>query len=170
MGSRGAGSGRNAPFSNSNSKIKQTLYHGTSRDFDEFSSKRIGENTGNNGLFGEGFYFTQNKALSESYANGGNVYSVKVNIENPFNWNSIKTEADFNDFQKKIGVKGITWNKTEKQIHVITDAATEKAFTKALKKQGFDGVVYKYKSGAKEIVAFNAKQIKIIDKEKVKKA
>jgi hypothetical protein len=154
-------------FSNKNSKIKQTLYHGSSKDFEEFQTKHIGENTGNKGLFGEGLYFTQKTDLAESYAEGGYVYSVKVNVENPFNWNSIKTQEQFDEFKKQIGVEGLEWNRYEKQIKVLLDDDTEIAFTKALKSAGYDGVVYKYKDGAKEFVVFDDNQIKIIEKRKV---
>lgn len=154
-------------FSNKNSKIKQTLYHGSSKDFEKFETKHIGENTGNNGLFGEGLYFTQKSDLAESYADGGYVYEVKVNIENPFNWNSLKTEEQFEEFKTMLGVDGLSWNRYEKQMKVLIDPTTEREFTAALKRQGYDGVVYKYKGGAKEFVVFDDDQIKIIEKKKI---
>ncbi len=99
FGGRGASSQYNYG-SFSKSKIRTTLYHGTCRDFESFDVTKSGETTGNNGDFGYGVYFTQNKSLATDYvrdknnnfANEGNIYEVKINTQKPFYWNSIKTE------------------------------------------------------------------------------
>ena len=169
MGSRGK-----RAFSNNKSKIKKTLYHGSGYDFTSFEEGHSGKTTGNKGAFGQGFYLTSKKEYADYYVRDasnnlgeGNIYSVKVNIEKPFYWNSIKTEEQFDEFAATLNVPGLTWNRYEKGIHQIMDDETSVAFTKALKKLGYDGVVFKFKgSDQDEIVAFDPDQIKIIGKER----
>ena len=173
----GRGSSSSYDYSKfSKSKIKATLYHGTGKDFESFENRHIGSSTGNNGDFGEGFYFTQNERLAEdyvrdetnNYASKGNVFEVKINTKNPFRWSSIKTEEQFNQFIKdfKIKNKDITWNRYNNEIHTMPNAKASKDFARALKKKGYDGIVYQHQRGASEYVVFNSKQIKVINKKK----
>lgn len=156
----------------SKSKVKKTLYHGTGKDFENFESDKIGSTTGNDGLFGRGFYFTENENLakdyirdeSNNYAKKGYVFETKINMQKPFEWKSIKTEEEFNDFKNKMGFKdeGIKWNNNSKEIHTLTTKEAEREFSDKLKANGYDGIIYKYDKTTSEYVVFDNKQIKVI--------
>lgn len=155
------------------SKIKDNngnlmvCYHGTDKDFDEFDKNKIGANTNNKGLLGSGFYFTQSKELGDYYAkfnnNEAKTKEVYLNITKPFMWNKYKTEEDIEKLKQELGLSDeIYYNRYEKEIHMITDIAKEEKFAQALQRAGYDGIVYKYKNGTKEIVAFEPNQIKLV--------
>jgi hypothetical protein len=66
------------------------VYHGTGEDFKIFQHSKIGSNTKNKGIFGNGFYATDRRSLAERYAKynrpNGKVMSLFVNMRNPFRW------------------------------------------------------------------------------------
>jgi hypothetical protein len=64
------------------SKVKETVYHGTDAKLDEFDKAKIGNATGNYGHYGYGFYFSTENKEARHY--GGNLMTVKLNIKNPF--------------------------------------------------------------------------------------
>lgn len=156
------------------------VYHGTNNEFYTFDSNKIGESTRNEGIFGKGFYFTNNQTYAEYYKrkNGnlvkddsGRIVEAYLNLKNPFIWNTIKTEQDVVKLADKLGLqKGtITYNRTQSELHAITDNFKIRQFTEALKKAGYDGVVYTYPKTAtekrlgkvtSEYVAFYSEQIK----------
>lgn len=158
------------------SKVKKELYHGTGRDFESFDEKQIGSTTGNDGMFGKGFYFTENEKLAtdyvrdnnNNYAKQGYVFKAKINMQKPFEWKSIKTEEQFNVFKKEMGFKNseIRWNKTSNEIHTLISKEAIGEFTQKLKEKGYDGVIYKYDKTTGEYVVFDNKQIKIIERKK----
>ena len=149
------------------------VYHGTKEQFDAFDKSKIGSNTHNVGMFGCGFYFTENKALAGNYNFGENVpadyepMALYVNITNPFYWNGIKTEEQMNEFVKKIGLEEdiLTWNRYDQEIHTIKEEDKAREFSKKLQENGYDGIIYKYDHGqtTSEIVAFEPNQIKSVD-------
>lgn len=63
------------------------VFHGRSRQFDEFDSNRIGEN----GLHaGKGFYFAEDRRVAKKYkSEGGDLLEVYLAIKNPFDLHSI---------------------------------------------------------------------------------
>ena len=147
------------------------VYHGTNADFTSFDRNQIGSNTGNRGIFGEGFYFTDNAGTAEGYnrrngeiaADGsGNVMPVYLDVRNPFNWNSISDKAAFDRFIADHGLEdsGIRWNRTQNGIHALDSDEAIRRFTEAIREDGYDGVIYTYPSGAHEYVAFEPEQIK----------
>lgn len=160
----------------SKSKVKKTLYHGTGKDFENFDSEKIGSTTGNDGLFGKGFYFTENEKLAQdyirdannNYAKSGYVFETKINMQKPFEWKSIKTEEEFKTFKSKMGFKdeGIYWNKSSNEIHSLTTKSAEAEFTQKLKANGYDGVIYKYDKSTSEYVVFDKEQIKVLNRKK----
>jgi hypothetical protein len=149
----------------SQSVIKQDLYHGTYADFDEFDFEKIGTNTNNVGIFGNGMYFTNDSDLAENYIRKdgnlakdgkGSVKVVKLNIKKPFDWSKTSEEEALKlGFPKERISKG--------ELLPITDTKQILFFTKKLKDNGYDGAVYTYKNKVKEIVAFYPEQIKIIE-------
>jgi hypothetical protein len=63
-------------------QLPSVVYHGTNRDFDSFDLNRIGENTGNDGHYGYGFYFSDSEREAATY--GVFVKKYQINISNPF--------------------------------------------------------------------------------------
>jgi hypothetical protein len=71
----------------------RTLYHGTSNDITEFDVSRLGDNTGGQGSYGPGAYFSEMPWHAEMYAGGGwgkregaNVMPVHLGLKNPYIW------------------------------------------------------------------------------------
>ena len=118
------------------------VYHGTPEGgFSEFDLSKSGK-SGDPGLRGKGFYFADSKYLAERYKDAprntkqeqaGQVYEVYLNIKNPY-------DAKANPLK-------VNFSKPEQS-------------TKILKDKGFDGVIFKYGTGAKEIIAYSPEQIK----------
>lgn len=155
-----------------------TMFHGTTQEFTVFDKSKIGKNTNNEGLFGKGFYFTQAESLADNYRRlwetgnvapdgVGKVMETYLNITNPFYWNSIKTKEQMEQFAKENNIPDgvLEWNRTGGEIHVFTEAHQSRAFTEALQKAGYDGVIYKYDrgNGIGEYVVFESNQVKNVD-------
>lgn len=75
---------------NEEQKNDLLLYHGTKHNFLKFETTNIGGGEGNQS-FGWGIYFTDNKSVSEFYANllggdNGIVYTINVNNGNFMSW------------------------------------------------------------------------------------
>ena len=113
----------------------KTFYHGTTSSFNEF---RNGDYKANGSRAGEGFYFTANEKIANSYAkkNGGNVMPVYLNAKNIFR-----------------GVESLT--PEQKKIYM----KSEKPVNEVLQDLGFDGRMI----DDSEIVVFNPNQIKSIN-------
>ena len=153
-----------------------TIYHGTKNDFSVFSENKIGTST-DIGIFGKGFYFSNQKNVADGYKpNGsGETKEVYLNLKNPFVWNEIRTKEQLEDFIKETNMPdGVAeWNngRTPFAIHPFSDSNKSKIFTDTLIKNGYDGIVFEYEGGmadifgndTKEIVAFNSNQIKNVD-------
>ena len=58
----------------------KVFYHGTSKDFDTFTHDMIGSHTGNYGMYGYGFYFSDRYSVATGY--GNNVISAFLNVRN----------------------------------------------------------------------------------------
>jgi len=152
-----------------------TVYHGTYNNFTIFDKNKIGSNTHNEGLFGKGFYFTNQETLADGYSKYGegnqHVKEGYINITNPFVWKSIKTEEQMKQFieENNIPEGTIRWNQYQQEIHTITEVENERAFSEALEKAGYDGIIYEYRQQdenhkpVQEIVTFNSNQFKAYD-------
>jgi len=143
------------------------VYHGTNSDFSVFDINMSGKTTNNKGIFGNGFYMTNLSRIAQNYQgkmrpnyeNGkGKVMGLFANIKNPFYWNSsegykIAAELGFPKSRMREG----------KLLPLTNDSAIMK-FTKQLKENGYDGVIYSEpdeQAGVyHEVVAFNSEQIK----------
>ena len=63
------------------------LYHGTSKDFNVFDIKKVGENYSGWSQLGKGFYFTESLIDAEGFAKrhlGSRIISAYLNLKNPF--------------------------------------------------------------------------------------
>jgi hypothetical protein len=119
------------------------VYHGTKANFTSFDRKRIGE-TGDFGVLGSGFYFTDDIQNAENYARNAEgfdeprVISVYLKIQNPFKGGSFDS----------------TKMPTEQKAKKMRDA---------LVKKGYDGIQYETGYGQTWYVAFSPNQIKSTD-------
>jgi len=173
---------------------KIIAYHGSPHgEFDKFSFKKRGFGADIHGFgdYGKGLYFTPIKSNAEAYArelssndlvSGSNpiVYTVELDIKNPFNFNKI---VEYNKMMiplfKKYGMLNIPQeeynhvykklNSSEEEIDFFNDLESELGdnwtdinIGSKLKKKGYDSIISHDNS---EIVVFNPKQVKIIDKE-----
>ncbi|MBE5757569.1 MAG: hypothetical protein E7345_01380 [Clostridiales bacterium] len=147
----------------------QIVYHGTNNNFFTFNKALIGTNTNNLGIFGNGFYFTNNKTLAKTYnrKNGslakdgsGQIMELYINIEKPF----IYTDKNAASIAKDLSFPK---NRIKNNVLLpIVNAKDILSFTKSLKDSGYDGVIYDYGDGTKEYVVFDPNQIKRVDNKK----
>ncbi len=139
------------------------VYHGTSASFWAFDKEKIGGNTNNKGIFGNGFYTTDDSGYAAYYNRtggkvnkdgSGNVMPLLLSLKNPFDWNGagavrIARELSF----PKSRIKG-------DKLLPLTEEKQILSFTEKLKDAGYDGVVFGYENGVRELVAFSPSQIK----------
>lgn len=140
----------------------EVMYHGTPYGgFTIFDDSNYGSG-GDEGYFGHGYYFTNNKNLAKEYSDAdfidedertttpgeyGNVEvkEVYLNIKNPYMIEENNIEYEDGSLEKILNTK----NSYES--------------TKKLKETGYDGIVYTFKDGVKEVTAFYPEQIKNIN-------
>jgi hypothetical protein len=139
------------------------VYHGTSKNFSEFSKNKSGTNTANYGMYGNAAgYFTSNIDIANAYAvgnpeqsiftgregeitfsdgvrNGANVMPVYLSIKNPL---KVKSHSEVEKIIRKVSGSG---------------KIGSKAVSVALKAIGYDGVIV---NDGEEIIAFEPEQIK----------
>lgn len=71
------------------------VHHGSSVDFNEFDLSKVGKGED---TWGNGFYFTTEKSLADSYSNGGKSKDFYLAINNPFFIDG-KNETSLNNLQ-----------------------------------------------------------------------
>ena len=135
-----------------------TVYHGTNAEFDEFT---IAGTKTDDGMYGHGYYFT------DEYSSGKyGKYKISANlvIDNPLilndsaqSWmreiNGIPEAKDLEDLREIEKLPNYKKHYSAKEI------------TREIINQGYDGViVYPSNHAETEYVVFDNKQIKIIDK------
>lgn len=146
MGSRGASSGRsNNPFPNS--LVQDTLYHGTNvADITEFSTN--GRESNGAIFFADDADYAEEEAYVKGEKGGQQtMYEVKLNIKNPMT----------------VTLKG----------DQFADPTIEKKIINEAKAKGYDSVIFKsdYDNpifNQTFYAVFSSKQVKIIDKKKLK--
>lgn len=155
-----------------------TFYHGTNKDFTEFSNEYMGSNTeAKNTKFG--FFFLTDEQQAKTFAkeNGGGERIVKatLDIKNPID---ITLSGVFNKpKQASTIVEILTGEKMSQQkavrfldeeidlgnvLELQEELQTQKAKDVILK-NGYDGMISNFGDGVKEYVAFNAEQIKPVE-------
>ena len=147
-----------------NSKVQKdgkllTVYHGTNGKFKKFSKSKIGSHT-DNGVYGKGFYFTDDK--NQTYKYGKNQLACHINIENPLVLGHGGEYDSFTDYSnKRKGVPEIRNREDyEKYGHLM---ATQEEGMNFLKKDGYDGIIiHPYNGAETEYVVFEPEQIEII--------
>jgi hypothetical protein len=119
--------------------IPLIVYHGTTKKFNTFNLKEIGQGTGNLGHYGYGFYFSNDVREAKTY--GYNILNCYLNIRKPFTG----TEKEF-DLLKKEGFAGIDdkvalsidFQDLQKKIKSLDSSAYE--FMEIAKQKGIDNV------------------------------
>jgi hypothetical protein len=148
------------------------LYHGTNKEYEEFSESALGTKTGNP-TSKIGFFFSESPSESSRYASdwgkeGGNVRPVYLDIKNPKRltykeMNDISmamfddsSSLPVNAWKTKEGQKAIAESK-EKGIKRANQMAVD--LRERLISEGYDGAVVKI-GGMDEYIAFSPDQIK----------
>lgn len=115
------------------------VYHGSSKKFNVFDIKQIGQGTGNEGHYGYGFYFSDN--IKEAKGYGEKILECYLKIKKPFKG----TDNEF-DLLKKEGFSGIDnkvpinidFKDLQKKIKSIDSNAYK--FMQIAKEKGIDNV------------------------------
>jgi hypothetical protein len=148
------------------------LYHGTNKEYEEFSESTLGTKTGNP-TSKIGFFFSESPSEGSRYASdwgkeGGNVRPVYLDIKNPKRltykeMNDISmamfddsSSLPVNAWKTKEGQKAIVESK-EKGIKRANQMAMD--LRERLISEGYDGAVVKI-GGMDEYIAFSPDQIK----------
>lgn len=104
-----------------------TIFHGSTKDFDEFDATKVGSTT-DEGWLGKGVYFSTDQRVSDYYPLR---YETQVLLKNPLR---IK-EQSFRDDKRVIVREALN----------LPENASVDDVTTALVKQGYDGVVLDYR-------------------------
>jgi hypothetical protein len=148
------------------------LYHGTNKEFEQFSESMLGAKTGNP-TSKMGYFFSESPSEASRYATdwgkeGGNVRPVYLDIKNP----KRLTYKQMNDismalFDESSSLPVNAWKTKEGQaaIEASAIAGSKRANKMAMDlrqqliDEGYDGAVVKI-GGKDEYIAFNPNQIK----------
>jgi len=132
------------------SKNPLVVYHGTpNKSFTDFNKTKIGS-TSDSGMWGRGFYFTEDPKYASQYAKDkGNVLKLYLSMQKPY---IIKSKSDI----PNIDVPEETIEDLEK-----SDVNYSEIFTKYMKDHGYDGIIAKI-SKPTEYVVFEPNQIKSV--------
>ena len=139
------------------------VWHGTDADFTVFDRAKIGSSTNNKGIFGNGFYMTEDSSYASYYNRSdgrinkdgrGRVMPLFVSLKNPFDWSAP-------DAVRVAEAAGFPKSRTKgTKLLPLTEEKQILSFTENLKKSGHDGVVFTFDDGTREFVAFEPEQIK----------
>lgn len=167
-----------------------TVYHGTPNGgFTEFDISKRGTATDIYGVgdYGKGFYFTPVKEGAESYTKSDNVesknpqvYETYLNLKNPLRLDIISSiQKDINALSEEYGALNIPdveidkvyekYNITEEQydeMSTLYDNLGDNWQDIDISEYGYDGIINENRT---EYVAFDPKQIKILNKPTNKK-
>jgi hypothetical protein len=148
------------------------LYHGTNKDYEQFSESMLGTKTGNP-TSKVGYFFSGSPSEASRYAadwgkEGGNVRPVYLDIKNPKRltykeMNDISmamfdesSSLPVNAWKTKEGQKAITESK-EKGVKKANQMAVD--LRERLISEGYDGAVVRI-GGQDEYIAFSPEQIR----------
>lgn len=157
------------------------VYHGTSKEFSEFSKEKIGSNL-DTGDWGKGFYFGDKPKAEEYGKRSANPETWKtkpfyIDIKNPLVLSGSRKEEiltpdhPWTSVLKKMFGKEIIDRAIEDELDIpslIRGEIGSDKFTETLKENGYDGVIRKYKEGSYEIIPFDPEQIKSVESKKGK--
>lgn len=144
------------------------MYHGTSsrKSFERFDKSKIGISSGNRGFLGRGFYFTKDFWRAAAY---GDVIKVFLRIEKPFIIAGILDKKTIDILNRVSDTyafeEGVLYTHVYAGFSCSVPEYPEiaDAITDGLIAEGYDGIIY---GDFQEVVCFEGRQIKIIDKQK----
>ncbi|MBR7001944.1 MAG: hypothetical protein IKI11_04710, partial [Neisseriaceae bacterium] len=98
------------------------VYHGTEQVFTKFDITKSGENTGDSGFYGTGFYFADKKYIAEQY--GKNITQFFLNIRKIFNADDFDNSKYSNLFSlEELGFpKGYTLADLNNELDTLKDS------------------------------------------------
>ena len=141
-----------------------TLYHGTKSDFNTFEYGH----TNSWNMLGDGFYFTPDRRRAGTYAWGGRVLDVYLNLVNPFvSNNASHIELLCNSLGKSMNYIN-KWADRKGygsgDFFRIANYADDKKINlkENLQNLGFDGIMYYSYGEFAEAVAYSSNQIKSV--------
>lgn len=167
-------------------------YHGTPHGyFEHFDASKRGEGADIHGFgdYGNGFYFTPDKQVAINYARGlyeegigkkPMVYTVKLKMNNPFNFDKIIEfderfrllakkygvmripDKDINDLYKELGTSESEINFIRDIEDLMGDNWGDWDIASKVKENGYDSII---SHDGLEYVVFDASQIEIISRE-----
>lgn len=157
------------------------VYHGTSKEFSEFSKEKIGSNL-DTGDWGKGFYFGDKPKAEEYGKRSANPEAWKtkpfyIDIKNPLVLSGSRKEEiltpdhPWTSILKKMFGKEIIDSAIEDELDIpslIRGEIGSDKFAETLKENGYDGVIRKYKESSYEIIPFDPEQIKSAESKKAK--
>ena len=147
------------------------VFHGSPENFHIFGDRFSYKNTGNEGLFGKGFYFAKDGLEAVRYAKGNEngITSAYLNIKNPFTLTPENIALLPDWYVDKVGIVPIKKGALDGKISIDSisrltkDGKYGNDFRKALSEAGFDGASTEfdpYKPEGVVYVAFEPNQIK----------
>ena len=147
------------------------VFHGSPETFHIFDDRFSSKNTGNEGLFGKGFYFAKDGLEAVRYAKGNEngITSAYLNIKNPFTLTPENIALLPDWYVDKVGIVPIKKGALDGKISIDSisrltkDGKYGNDFRKALSEAGFDGASTEfdpYKPEGVVYVAFEPNQIK----------
>lgn len=126
------------------------VYHGTNVDFSEFDTSKIGSST-DDGIYGEGFYFSSYRGQAEQYGKVGEYY---LDVRKPL------VLSDYDSIEKLANRLNMSESNFSISNGIIRPRyAFISQFTSHVKAAGFDGVIVD-NGTSDEIVVFEPTKIK----------
>lgn len=125
------------------------VFHGTNADFSEFDKAKVGQST-DSGMYGDGFYFTNDSEYANHYAKNGSVMPVCLKFRNPLIIN------------EKNQIPQIDLKLETIEDMMNSDKKYSQAFRKKVISMGYDGVIDNISGNGRQYVAFEPTQIKSI--------
>lgn len=148
------------------SAIPETVYHGTSASSAQslktkgFDFGLIGKHTGNNGMFGEGYYFTTDKSYAQHYMHdAGELLKLKLNVTKPLRGRGGMVVDKYTEQAKKFFMKKTGKHWTDKSISGYDIGRKTMELIKA---DGYDSIWIDLGAGMDEIVIFDYKNIMVV--------
>lgn len=139
---------------------KDTWYHGTNAVFDKFDQSKIGSAT-DDGIFGRGFYFSNDKKFAVQAPKGGakHIMEVQPRLDNPLDLSKFKTKKDLAEY---LGMSEDALYQQDEGGMIRPSYSQVGQFTSHVKEMGHDGVLVphsKYGGRGDELVVFDANRI-----------
>ena len=158
-------------------EVPHVGYHGTGENFSSFNPRKYGFSS-DAGVLGTGFYLSNEPKIASSYPLSGhgnpNVMPLHLSMKNPFVVHGTNIDHGFSRgvnktkdmldqyFKKHPEDTRDDWDlhDAEHRLSERNDEGAAESLHDMISGQGYDGIIYKYKNGGKEIVVFDPRQIK----------